>query len=145
MNENIVEKPSKFLVDEIKQIYNVTDWSHFKAKKQCILNPTLGSSKKKVSGDADLIIDDTLFELKTSKHFILKRNDFNQLLAYYFLSTINVKLKSGGVAIKKIGIYLPRFNYLKVVPISDFHDKGKEVKQKRDFFRLLANPTMKLV
>jgi len=61
----------------------------FRAKRTCSLNPTFGSASDLVGGaDADLFIDGTLIDIKTSKHLEMERDVFNQLLGYYCLSCI---------------------------------------------------------
>jgi len=143
--EDITKRPSKYVIEEIKQLYCITNWSKFKAKTHCILNPSLGNSKTVACGDADLILDETLIDLKTSKYFELKREVLNQLLGYYFLTLVNPKFENNKVEIKKIGIYLARFNHLIEISICDFHDMEMLPKQKRDFFRLVKNPSLKLI
>ena len=92
----------------------------FTAKDQCWLNPTFGNASNLVGGaDADLIIDDTLIEIKTTKDFKLARHDYSQVMGYYVLSEI---WNEGGddtpkPKISKIDIYFSRYGYLHTMPV----------------------------
>jgi hypothetical protein len=64
--------------------------------------------------DADLILDDTLIDVKTTKHFKLEWVAFYQLIGYVLLARV------GGVngnhtrgrAVQRIGIYYARYGRL---------------------------------
>lgn len=80
----------------------------------CILNPVFGKGSDLVGGaDADLIIDDTLIEIKTYKDLRLDRNWTNQLIGYYILNEIGkidgIKEK---IKINYFGIYYGRYGIL---------------------------------
>lgn len=103
-------------VEDLRRLIKNTDITKFKAEYQCILNPTFGYGSVVVDGaDADLIIDDTIIDIKTSIHLSLKLQDFLQVVGYYLL------YKEGGVdgvtdnkstEIRKVAIYFSRYNYL---------------------------------
>jgi hypothetical protein len=86
----------------------------------CVLNPTFGRASLAIGGaDADLILDDTLIDVKTTKHFKLERIAFDQLIGYVLLARL------GGVngnhtrgrAVQRIGIYYARYGRLVAWPI----------------------------
>ena len=89
--------------------------------KICHLNPTFGIGSIMVSGaDADMIIDDTLIDIKVTKHLDLKREYLNQLIGYTVLASI------GGVDgavrktnIKFIAIYFARHGFLWKIPLAE--------------------------
>ena len=73
--------------------------------------------------DADLVVDDTLIDIKTTKKLTLERGAFDQILGYYVLYHIGgVGEISPKPAITKVAIYFSRFGYLYVVPISELVD-----------------------
>lgn len=119
-------------IDDIKSMHSLIDKNLFTAKNKCYFNPTFGLGSILVGGaDADLIIDNTLIDIKTSKYLTLERKDLNQILGYYILSLI------GGVnddpearPIENIGIYFARYGELWTVPLKEFgsQDKFEEVK-----------------
>lgn len=145
LSDEIIRKPIKCIADEIKLIYLITDWNKFKAKEVCFLNPTLGSKKYEVTGDADLIIDNTIIEIKTSKKFELQRNHLNQVIGYYFLSLVHPKIKRLGFSIKSIGIHMARYDHFINIPISAFQDTNQLPTRKREFFRLIKDPSTCLI
>ncbi|MDE3067802.1 MAG: hypothetical protein KGJ60_09655, partial [Verrucomicrobiota bacterium] len=99
----------------------------FKAKKVCALNPTFGRASELVGGaDCDMVIDDALIEVKTTKNFVVERKYFDQLIGYYILFRI------GGIdglprthSIKKLGIYFSRHGHLWLFKVSDVIDEKK--------------------
>lgn len=76
--------------------------------------------------DADLLLDDLLIDVKTTKDFSLKPRDWHQLIGYVAL---NQHFPIGGgtapVAINHIGIYFARHNHLETWPLSDVVDASK--------------------
>lgn len=127
-------------ISDIKQIYSFVDKDNFKSNHKCFLNPTFGEASKLVGGaDADLIIDDTLIDIKTVRHLEIQRKYLNQILGYYLLSLI------GGVnddpnykPIEKIGLYFARHGELWTVPVKQFGDKVKFDKFKDWFLRYIS-------
>lgn len=97
----------------------------FKARKICLLNPTFGEASSLVGGaDADLVVDDTLIDIKTTQKLQLRRDYYNQLIGYYTL------YKIGGIdgipakhKIKNVGIYYSRYGYLHLIPVKDHINK----------------------
>ena len=83
-------------------------------KTRAFLNPTFGEGSHLVSGaDADLIIDKTLIDIKTTKSISFTQDMYNQLLGYYSLSTFKDKLGD----ITNLGIYFSRYGVLHTVPV----------------------------
>jgi len=88
------------------------DW---KSQKICELNPNFQEASLLVGGaDADLIIDDTLIDIKTIKSAGITRQHFNQLIGYYLLSRIE-----GRIDIRRLGIYSARYSDFICFNISD--------------------------
>jgi hypothetical protein len=78
--ENRLNLPrtSKSLVKKCVPFFeNIEQWLEFKLKepKEIYLNPTLGHEQT-LNADADLVIDSTLYEIKT----VLYTDAFNQLI-----------------------------------------------------------------
>lgn len=91
----------------------------FKAKRQCLLNPTFGSASYLVGGaDADIIIDGTLIDIKTTKAFAIEEKHYHQLIGYYILSVIEGDGASM-YGIEQLGIYFSRQAHLEVWPVHD--------------------------
>jgi hypothetical protein len=72
----------------------------FTSRKACYLNPKLGST----GSNADLIIDDQLIDIKTTKALVLDRRHLHQLVLYYILLSlegIDVGSKRVSTTLKK--------------------------------------------
>lgn len=121
-----IDKPSDpQAVTELRQLLGLVDPAFFTAQQFCALNPTFGIASNMVGGaDADLILDDTLIELKTTKDSSLKRAYINQVVGYYLLVDI------GGLSlldetpaicppITKVAIYFSRQGYLHVMEVRE--------------------------
>ncbi len=63
--------------------------------------------------ECDLILKDTLIDIKTNKELIVTQYMICQLIGYYFLA-----LKEN-IEIKKIGIYFARYDYLHLIEVKD--------------------------
>ncbi len=112
---------------DLRRLISLVQSKVFRAKKACVLNPTFGRASELVGGaDCDLVIDDTLIEIKTTKHFEVKREYFDQLVGYYTLFRIGgIKGLPKGHSIKRLGIYFSRHGYLWLVKIGDFVKGGQ--------------------
>jgi len=85
-----------------------------KADTICEINPEFKASALVGGADADLIIDRTLIEIKTTKHPVLQREHFNQLMGYYVLSA-----SGGDYTIDTIALYYSRFGEMYSLPVDD--------------------------
>lgn len=114
-------------IKDLKNLCATINISDFIFNEQCFLNPTFGKGSLMVGGaDADIILDDTLIDIKVTKHLKLEREYLNQLIGYYILSLIGgVNNKHDGTQIKKIGVYFARHGILWTVPLSDFGSPEK--------------------
>ncbi len=93
----------------------------FPSTRRCLLNPTFGAASRNIGGaDADLILDDMLIDIKTTKHSVLSQDHFNQLIGYYALHELS-GLKDGRrkSRINRLGIYFARHAYIEVFAVKD--------------------------
>ncbi len=113
-------------MDDLERLLSLVDPAAFTAEEVCLLNPVFGEASLLVRGaDADLVIDGTLIEIKTTKNFRLKEEDFHQLVGYYTLYRL------GGITdmpphhpIERLGIYYARHAHLYTVAVRDVIDEG---------------------
>lgn len=113
----------KAVVDDLSNLLTLVDSEHFKTKRTCVLNPTFGSASELVGGaDADLFLDGTLIDFKTTKHLEMKRDIFNQLLGYYCLSCIG-RIEGCRNKVTALAVYYARYGILHRIPISSFVDE----------------------
>ena len=108
-------------IDDVRKLISIVPLDYFKAKNLCMLNPTFGIASQMVGGaDADIVIDDTIIDIKTTKKLEFRLRDFQQVLGYYVLHQI------GGLGrlqpkpeIKKVSIYFSRYAYLHTLDLED--------------------------
>jgi hypothetical protein len=111
---------------DLKNLLLVAKNTNIKAKV-CVLNPTFGQASQLVCGaDTDLILDNTIVDIKTTKFLELTRDQYNQLIGYYCL------YKLGGIdgltkrhKIKSLGIYYSRFGKLATFSVEEFEKSSK--------------------
>lgn len=103
-------------ITDLRNLISLVDRDAFKSRDLCLLNPTFGYGSTLVGGaDADLIIDDTLIDIKTTKYLSFTQEHYNQLIGYYILSKLGRLNDSLDVPISKIGIYFSRHGVLHTI------------------------------
>lgn len=126
LEPNIMDYENEDILD-LKNLLSIVDDSLFKSQKFCTLNPIFGDASLLVGGaDADMIIDETLIDIKTTKNLKFERDHYNQLIGYYILSKIG-HIDGMKGKIKKIGIYFSRHGILHTIPISQIDENPKFV------------------
>jgi hypothetical protein len=105
-------------LSDLRQLLQNCNLDLFCPKEKIILNPTFGKGSQLVGGaDADLIVDSTLIDIKTTKEQKITRPIFNQLIGYYLLYLIGGIDNHIDSKIEKIGLHFSRYNYLWTLPI----------------------------
>jgi hypothetical protein len=126
VDDNAFKPIPPAILDDLEAMLTLVCTEDFRARKRCVLNPTFGSASALVDGaDADLIIDDTLIDIKSGKHFVFDRDIFNQLVGYYVLSCIGGIDNCPRGAIKHLAVYYARYGVLHRVRVSDFAVKKR--------------------
>lgn len=110
--DNEIGVVDKSEIQDLKNQIALVNYEDFKPKHYCILNPTFGEGSKLVGGaDADLIIDNKLIDIKTTRNLKITPDFFFQIVGYYILERIGgitprpVKL----LDIDEIGFYYSRY------------------------------------
>ncbi|MEN6519302.1 MAG: hypothetical protein ABFC38_14200 [Methanospirillum sp.] len=116
-------------IEDLRQLYSILDKDAFVATSRCLLNPTFGDASLLVGGaDADLIIDDLLVDIKTTKKIEVSRDYFNQLIGYALLHQINQQnhgnVRDPDASLSRVGIYFSRYAYLWTVNLDDIIPEG---------------------
>ncbi len=111
----------KLDIEDIEKQFFLIDDKLFKSKNRCLLNPIFGKGSQLVGGaDADLIIDDKLIDVKTTKKLELPLSDFCQIIGYLLLHRIGgTSSCSGEFKIEQLGIYYSRYGYLFLFNVKD--------------------------
>jgi hypothetical protein len=115
----------------------------FLASRICVLNPGFKKASLLVNGaDADLLIDETLIEVKATKHLRFTSEMFHQLLGYYLL------YKIGGITpavpprtrIRYLGVYFARYGVFTRLPLDEIIDGARVGAFVRWFKRRAESP-----
>ena len=122
---------SEVEITELIELYNLIDFEIFAEYDRIFLNPHFNDGSRRVRGaDADLIIGDTLIDVKTTKHPKLTLEMIRQLVGYSLLCN---KFGIGGYnsekynqTINKVGIYFARAGEFFVVELSNIIDETNE-------------------
>jgi len=110
-------------INELQALTGLLKSKMFKSKKSIHLNPEFGIGSDLVGGAAaDLIIDDTLIDIKTISKLTFSRQHYRQLIGYWILSKIGKINQTEKVQINNIGIYFARHGILKTIPVSQFEN-----------------------
>jgi len=112
-------------MEDLRHLISIIKLKIFKAGQNCVLNPSFGpKATKLMNADGDIVIDDTLIDIKTVKNLKVDRSIFNQLLGYYALYRIGgIRGMSPDNKINKLGIYFSRHGYLHTYKIEDIVDE----------------------
>ena len=105
-NPTLGEYKKEYLED-LKNLYKTIPNQNFSGD-DVYLNPTFGQASSLVGGaDADLIIDGSLIDIKTTKNLSFTVKQWRQLIGYLTLIDIQGKFD-----IDKAGIYFSRHGYI---------------------------------
>lgn len=116
-------------VAQVVALFGEQSWT--RAESVCLLNPIFPVVPSEIAtADADLVIDDTLVDVKTSLRLELTREAFNQLLGYAML------VELGGVGppdsarppLRHIAIYFARHGFLAKWRLTEVVDQQRFAK-----------------
>lgn len=125
-NELSFENENKEDLNDLRLLLQNCNLELFHPKEKIILNPTFGKGSSLVGGaDADLIIDNTLVDIKTTKELKITRPIFNQLICYYLLYLIGGIDGHINTKIDILGLYFSRFDTLWKIPIKNIGSPDK--------------------
>ncbi len=124
-------------IKDMRNLISLVDADLFKAKKHCYLNPTFGYGSTLVGGaDADLIVDNALIDIKTTKNLAFTQEMFNQLIGYYILAKLGEVNESQKIPIEKVGIYYSRHGILHTISAKEIEGNPNFPKFMRVFEKL---------
>jgi len=108
-------------IEDLKNLASIIPIEKFRTEKICFLNPTFGNASLMVGGgDADLIIGESLIDIKTTKDLKFTKDYFLQLVSYYLLNEIGgISGYKDKIEINKLGIYFSRHGYLFEFDVKD--------------------------
>ncbi len=127
-------------IEDLRNLMALVEPNKLKSSGVVVLNPTFGVASKLVGeADGDLLIDDLLIDVKTTKELSLEREAFNQLIGYYSLYKIDgIDGAPPQHEVKRLGIYFSRYAYLHVIRVEDVID-AQRFPQFLEWFKERAN------
>ncbi|EQD51674.1 hypothetical protein B1A_12971 [mine drainage metagenome] len=109
-----VEKEVDFLdIEDMKALYNLVPNNFKNSSSLIMLDPAFGSASMMVGGaDVDLIIGDTMIDIKTTKEMKLDEYFWSQIVGYSILANKARETETSFPVIKKLGLYFSRYGKL---------------------------------
>ena len=114
-------------IKDLKSLYQAIPKRDKKIKKEDVyLNPSFSHSSRVDGADADLIINNTLIDIKTTKYLKLKKDYYHQLVGYALLADLDDRFE-----LEKLGIYFSRHGVNYIFDVDNIYsnenyDKFKE-------------------
>lgn len=120
----IGDKPDVGDMDDLRRLWHTLESSDMcNLEVPLILNPTFGAGSILVGGaDADVISDDTLIDIKTTKFAKITQDYYHQLVGYWALSLIGGVGGVAGHKIGRLGVYFSRYGVLYTMPLPKIDD-----------------------
>ena len=113
---------------DLKALLQLVDVRTFTASRTCILYPRLAAAELVGGADPDLILDDCVVDVRTTKDPRIDLRDFYQLVGYYLLLGLGGVNRPGGAPeqypVNCIAIYFARFGLLWKVPVREILPAG---------------------
>ncbi|MGC8483654.1 MAG: hypothetical protein ACP5OE_08445 [Thermodesulfobium sp.] len=100
-------------IEDMIALYNLIPDEFKKSSAPILLDPTFGEASKKVGGaDVDLIMGDTIIDIKTTKEMKLDEYVWSQIVGYLVLA--DEAHTNDGILpkIENLGLYFSRYGYL---------------------------------
>ncbi len=105
---------------DMQLLYMITPWAELAAHKWAALNPRFGMGSRLVGGaDADLCVDGTLIDIKTTKSTAMGVQYIRQLVGYAVLAEEYGIQGTGPVEIERVAIYFSRAGALLSWPLDE--------------------------
>lgn len=103
------EEAPAVLVEELVALLGVVPFEKFAHPESLTLNPDFADASSLVGGaDADLIVGDTLVDIKTTRSAEVRGETLDQLFGYFLLAR-----RAGLPPIRRVGVYLSRYGRLR--------------------------------
>lgn len=102
-------------IQDLNNLINAVDFNQFKAESHCLLSPEFNDASKLLGGaEADIVIDNKIIDIKTSRNLSITKDMFNQIMAYYILGRLGGigEEKIDGATIEQVGFYFARYGIL---------------------------------
>lgn len=138
-------------IADLRALMSLVREENFKARKRCVLNPSFGIASVLVRGaDADIIVDDQLIDIKTTKNPGLDRSYVHQLIGYHVLSALQrvhdfEKDYQATSILKRVSIYFSRHGYMHTMLIDELIEPATFASLAKQFVNFALTPEIKQV
>jgi hypothetical protein len=118
VDQEFFREPDVADVQELVELLEVVPFDQL-THSTLLLNPTFGEASRLISGaDADLIVGESLIDIKTTRRGECMSTWLDQLFGYYLLARIERARTGKFPFISRIGFYLSRYGHLWLLPAS---------------------------
>jgi len=126
--EKFFDKTDSKIVNDLKNISEVFEKSFLSViseKSNVIFNPTFGKASLCCNGaDADIFIDGTLYDFKTTKKNGYNWKEVAQIIGYFFLNRLQIRWNCDDdnlnkMQIEKVAFYKARFGEIECFDINN--------------------------
>jgi hypothetical protein len=122
--------PLDDMAAELQALLAAVPFEQFQARHTLLTNPQFGLASQAVGGaDADLVIDDSLIDIKTTKAASVTLDELRQLVGYVLLWTfgdthrsVAQGLEPAPTRLTTVGLYYARFGVLEQFRLADLLD-----------------------
>jgi len=119
-------------IDDLRNLHDAIPLEKFETRSRCLVDFHFSTGSVLLGGaDADILIDDCLLDIKTTKKWTIRRRTFSQLLVYYALHEIYGPYgEDGAQPIRRVGVYFSRHGTMHTYAIEEIISPD----DLRDFF-----------
>ena len=131
--DDIEKKVDSLDIEDMRALYNLIPEEFKKSLDPILLDPTFGEASMKVGGaDVDLIMGDTMIDIKTTKEMKLDGYLWSQIVGYLVLADEAHGNEGTLPNIENLGLYFSRYGYLWKIKASYVRENRnyEEVKKK---------------
>jgi hypothetical protein len=128
-------------IEDLQNLISLVRPIDFTAKSICLLNPTFGMGSVLVgNADTDILLDDMIIDIKTTKEFQVKATYFRQMMGYYLLHEIaGIGELDPKPEVKRLGIYFSRQAHFYTINVDEVIDKAR-LPSLLNWFKETADP-----
>lgn len=111
--DDVDKEVDRLDIQDMRALYDLIPREFNEPLAPVLLNPTFGQASMEVGGaDVDLIMGDSMIDIKTTKNMKLDEYIWSQLVGYLILADVAIKSECLLPKIEKFGIYFSRYGYL---------------------------------
>lgn len=113
MYDDVEKEVDQSDIEDMRMLYDLIPLELKRPDNAILLDPTFGEASKRVGGaDVDLIIGDTMIDIKTTKEMKLDGYIWSQIVGYLVLADETIGVEKNLPYIENIGLYFSRYGYL---------------------------------